>query len=318
MLRGPMSRIISSGATLSTVTTREAALASNFRATTASTGSTISQLTDFALTRISRAVATRSRSASDLPTFLPMRQQERVGHAAADDQHVDLGDEVAEEFELGRHLGAAHDGGERTLRRDERLFERVELGLHAASRIGGEQAAEPFGRGMRAVRDREAVVDEDVAERRELAHERRDRSFPRRRGSGCSPGAARRRASSRPPPSLAGSPTQSSANATCRPIALATSAASGASVSFGSRPFGRPRCDSRMTLPPLPAISLMVGAMRAMRVASVTLPSFIGTLRSTRSSTRLPSRRRHRGCETCSRLPRPSRRHRRTGIAASP
>ena len=71
-------------------------------------------------------------------------------------------------------------------------------------------------------------------------------------------------------------------------MTCATSAATGLSDSFGSRPFGRPKCASRITLPPLPAISVMVGATRSMRVASVTLPFSIGTLRSTRTSTRLP------------------------------
>src|SRR3954452_20041128 len=68
----------------------------------------------------------------------------------------------------------------------------------------------------------------------------------------------------------------------------ATSTATGRSDSFGSGPFGRPRWESRITLPPLSAISAMVGAMRSMRVTSETLPSCIGALRSTRSSTRLP------------------------------
>ena len=81
---------------------------------------------------------------------------------------------------------------------------------------------------------------------------------------------------------------QSSANATGRLMMRATSAATGLSEFFGSRPFGRPKCESRITLPPLSAISVMVGAARSMRVASVTLPFSIGTLRSTRTSTRLP------------------------------
>ena len=81
---------------------------------------------------------------------------------------------------------------------------------------------------------------------------------------------------------------QSSAKATGRLTTCATAAAIGFSESFGSGPFGRPKCASRMTLPPLSAISVMVGATRSMRVASVTLPFSIGTLRSTRSRTRLP------------------------------
>src|SRR3954451_17045330 len=69
-----------------------------------------------------------------------------------------------------------------------------------------------------------------------------------------------------------------------------SSATSGFSHSFGSRSLGRPKCASRMTLPPLPAISVMVGTTRSMRVASATFPFSIGTLRSTRTSTRLPER----------------------------
>src|SRR5262249_54923225 len=57
---------------------------------------------------------------------------------------------------------------------------------------------------------------------------------------------------------------------------------------MGSGPFGRPKWESRTTLPPLSAISRMVGATRSMRVVSATSPFSTGTLRSTRTSTRLP------------------------------
>ena len=81
---------------------------------------------------------------------------------------------------------------------------------------------------------------------------------------------------------------QSSAKATGFLITSASAAATGFSDSLGSRPLGRPRCDSRITLPPLLDISMMVGATRSSRVESVTRPFSIGTLRSTRTSTRLP------------------------------
>ena len=42
------------------------------------------------------------------------RLQERVGHAAADDQRVDLGDEVCQHRDFRRDLGAADDGRGRT------------------------------------------------------------------------------------------------------------------------------------------------------------------------------------------------------------
>src|SRR5450631_66712 len=70
-LRGPMSRIISFSPTRSISTTREGASASNFSATTTSTGSTSSRLAILASSMILRAVSTRSRSASDFPMFFP-------------------------------------------------------------------------------------------------------------------------------------------------------------------------------------------------------------------------------------------------------
>src|SRR5215472_1086836 len=83
-------------------------------------------------------------------------------------------------------------------------------------------------------------------------------------------------------------PMQSSAKATGRLRRRATSAATGRNEYLGSRPFGRSKCESRMILPPLSASSEIVGTISSMRVESVTLPSCIGTLRSTRMSTRLP------------------------------
>jgi len=84
-------------------------------------------------------------------------------------------------------------------------------------------------------------------------------------------------------------PTQSSAKATGLPSALLSGSISGFSDISGTRfPSGRPKWLSTTTLAPLSASSLSVGAARSMRVASVTLPFFIGTLRSTRTSTRLP------------------------------
>src|SRR5437899_6388572 len=88
----------------------------------------------------------------------------------------------------------------------------------------------------------------------------------------------------------ASGPIQSSANPIVRLRTPAIAPATGWSESLGVRSFGRPKCDSRITLPPLSAISVMVGAARSSRVRSLTLPSSIGTLKSTRSSTRLPLR----------------------------
>ena len=55
----------------------------------------------------------------------------------------------------------------------ERLRQRFELGLHGAARIGRELVAKPFGRGMRAMRGGEGVVDPEVAELGERCDEGR-------------------------------------------------------------------------------------------------------------------------------------------------
>src|SRR5690606_36552523 len=53
-------------------------------------------------------------------------------------------------------------------------------------------------------------------------------------------------------------------------------------------PFGRPKWASNSTLAPASASSSMVGATARTRVRSVAEPSFIGRLRSTRTSATLP------------------------------
>ena len=84
---------------------------------------------------------------------------------------------------------------------------------------------------------------------------------------------------------------QSSAKPTGRLMTSETAAATGFSEYSSFRaPFGRPKWASRITLPPLSAISVIVEATRSMRVVSVTLPFSVGTLRSTRKRTRLPDR----------------------------
>ena len=99
--------------------------------------------------------------------------QEGVGHAAADDQRIDFRHEVFEQVDLGRDFGATDDRDHRLGRRVQRLAERIELGLHGAAGIGGQLVAEALGRGVRAVRGRERVVDPDVAELCQFGDERR-------------------------------------------------------------------------------------------------------------------------------------------------
>ena len=120
-----------------------------------------------------RAVSARSRSASDLPMPMPCACRKVLAMPPPITSASTLDDEIFQQVELGRDLGAADDGDHRLLRRVQRLRQRVELGLHGAAGIGGQFVAEAFGRGMRAMRGGEGVVDVDVAELRERRDEGR-------------------------------------------------------------------------------------------------------------------------------------------------
>ena len=107
----------------------------------------------------------RSVSTSDLPTLRPCAQQKRVGHGAADDQHVDFLQQIAEQIELGGNLGAADDRRQRTLRDCRAPWRSASSSAcMRAPGVSRQHVAEAFGRGVRTMRGREGVVDPDVAE----------------------------------------------------------------------------------------------------------------------------------------------------------
>ena len=101
------------------------------------------------------------------------RGEKGVGHAAADDEDVHVGEQVAEQVELGRYLGSADDRRERTHRRVQHVCERFELMLHAAAGIARQSAGDALDRRMSAVRRGKGVVDEEVAELRQLRDKNR-------------------------------------------------------------------------------------------------------------------------------------------------
>ena len=158
---------------------------------------------------ISSAVSAKSGSASDLPISTPCGEQEGVGHAAADDQLVDLGGEVGEHGDLGRHLGAADHGRGRPLGLVEHAAQRVDLLHQQRPGVGRQQPRDGIGRGVRAMRGREGIVDEDVAELGQRAWRTPDRSSPRPCGSAGSRARRSRPGSSAATVRSAGSPTQS-------------------------------------------------------------------------------------------------------------
>ena len=74
-----------------------------------SIGRMIAQFAASALAMMRRAVSARSFSASDLPTLMPWACRKVLAMRAADHQRIDLADQVFQEIELGRDLGAADD-----------------------------------------------------------------------------------------------------------------------------------------------------------------------------------------------------------------
>ena len=162
-------------------------------------------------------------------------------------------------------------------------------------------------RRVRAVRGAEGVVDVDVAELREAGAERRDlRGIGRFLGAVLAlhlaflldveaqvfeqddvAGLERRRRRPRLP-----APTQSSRNFTGLPSSSASLSATGLSENFATFwPSGRPRWLASTTEPPFSRMYRIVGSAATMRSVLVIAPVVLscGTLKSTRTRTRLPA-----------------------------
>lgn len=127
-----------------------------------STGRTIRTPLRSAVSRIPSRVLDPIRLGQALADGLALRQQEGVGHAAAEDEHVDLGQQVVDDLDLVGHLRAAEDRRERSGRRLEQVRQGDDLALHEQARVGRQELRDADRRGMRAMRGTERVVDEDV------------------------------------------------------------------------------------------------------------------------------------------------------------
>lgn len=88
---------------------------------------------------------------------------EGESHTTADDEGVDLVQEVVNELDLVSDLGTTEDGEERTLRRLESLGKVVELLLHEETGSLLGQIDTDHG-GVSTVSSAESIVDEDVTE----------------------------------------------------------------------------------------------------------------------------------------------------------
>ena len=231
--------------------------------------------------------------------------QEREAHGPADDHHVGDIQEAVDDRDLVRHLGSADDRHERPRRAFEDRRQRRHLLLEQAPRGTGKQMRDALRAGVRTVSGAERIVDVGIGEFGQCGRELADRcwSRPARSARSRAPAPRRRRAASVSP--LTCSPTTAGASVTGASVRLRSLATTGASERSSSRrPSGRPRWETSTSLAPRPRSSSIVRSAATMRVSSATTgaPSAslpIGTLKSTRTSTRLPctsrsSRPRHR------------------------
>ena len=200
------------------------------------------------------------------------------------------GQQVLDDVDLRRHLRPADDGDERALRVAERLAQVVELLLHQVpGRRLGHVLGDAVGGGVGAVGGAEGVVHVDVGQRGELLGEAGVVAPPRRRGSAGSRAAARRRPAARPPPAWRARRRSRWRTSPRCPAGPTAPWPPGRRLMSGTRlPSGRPRCDIRMTFAPLSFRYLIVGSDSRRRLSLSTTPSFRGTLKSTRTMTRLP------------------------------
>ena len=232
---------------------------------------------------------------------LAQRVEKGVRHAAADQQRVGLVQQVVDHVDLAGDLGAADDGDEGPVRLGEHLAQEVQFFFHqqAGGRLCNE-VGDALGGGVGAVRAAEGVVDVEVAQFGELL------------GEGGIVGLLFRMEAQvlqqqrLPGLQLARHLLGDLADAVGREghvLRLVedlveqhaqTRRQGRRLIDSTGLPLGRPRCEQRMTLALWRSAYSMVGRVSRMRVSSVMTPSFSGTLKSTRMSTRLWARSRSR------------------------
>ena len=186
-----MSSAIHSAGTSSTPTTLSRHRPQTLSATTRSTGS---WMMSPPLAMSSRAVSSASASTRLLPMFVALRGQEGVGHAAADENDVDLGQQVGDDADLVADLGAAQNGHEGAHRVFQRAAEEGQLLLHQEAGDGRQVVGDAFGAGMGAMRAAKGIVDVDIAQLGQLLRPCRRRSSSRACRSACFRARAPRRA----------------------------------------------------------------------------------------------------------------------------
>ena len=95
---------------------------------------------------------------------IALGSQEGIGHAAADDQLVALGQQILNDRDLVADLGAAQDGNVGMLRIGGGATQVLQLLFHQETGDGRQEARHALGGGVSAVRRAEGIVDVHLAQ----------------------------------------------------------------------------------------------------------------------------------------------------------
>lgn len=106
-----------------------------------------------------------------LPDFVTLGFEEGEGHASADDEVVDFGEEGLDDLDLVSDLRSTEDGDKRALGGVEGSAEVFELFLDEEAGVCGEMVGDAFGAGVGAVGGAEGIVDIELGEGGELGGE---------------------------------------------------------------------------------------------------------------------------------------------------
>ena len=95
---------------------------------------------------------------------MALRGQEGIGHGAANHQHIHLAAKIAQQFKLGRNLGAAHNRHHRPRRIAQRRIKRLQFRFHQPPGIGRQQPRHTFRAGMGTMGGGERIIHKGIAE----------------------------------------------------------------------------------------------------------------------------------------------------------
>ena len=169
---GPMSSPSWSSGIASAATTVAGASAENSGATTTSVGRTICDAGLLRPAEVLPADLDLVLLQQALADLVALGHEEGEDHAAADEQPVGLAEQVVDDAELVGDLGPAEHHRVGTLGVLGQPAQHLDLGVHQAAHGVREQPRDVVHAGLLAVHDAEAVGDEDVGQRGELAGER--------------------------------------------------------------------------------------------------------------------------------------------------